>query len=221
LILHDYTACIQTYGQYCALAKALDVVGGRWTFLIVRELLIRGACRYTDLRKGLPTIATNLLADRLRELEEAGIVQSEFAPPPVATTLFRLTSRGQELEPILLQLGSWGAPLLAKAAKSDAFCSHWMSLPLKLRLKDQAPDRPPIRIELRTGDEPLTIETRDGEVHTRPGAARDPDLVLSGAPQVVLGLLLGKLDFSAARSAGLRHKGSPKILARFRPTTSA
>jgi DNA-binding HxlR family transcriptional regulator len=196
------------------------VVGGRWTLLIVRELLIRGACRYTDLRNGLPTIATNLLADRLRELEEVGIVQSEFAPPPTATTLFRLTSRGQELEPILLQLGQWGAPLLAKTAKSDAFRSHWMALPAKLHLKDQAPSRPPIRIELRTSDEPVTIETRDGEVHTRPGAARDPDLVLSGTPQVVLRLLLGKMDFAAARSAGLKHKGNPKTLARVQPSAS-
>jgi DNA-binding HxlR family transcriptional regulator len=197
------------------------VVGARWTLLIVRELLIRGACRYTDLRNGLPTIATNLLVDRLRELEEAGIVQSELAPPPIATTLFRLTSRGQELEPILLQLGQWGAPLLAKPVKSDAFCSHWMALPAKLHLKDQAPNRPPIRIELRTGDQPLTIETRDGEVHTRLGAARDPDLVLSGTPRVVLGLLLGKLDFAAARSAGLKHEGNPKTLARVRTTASA
>src|SRR6202035_111655 len=102
---------MRSYGQYCSIAKALDVVGDRWTLLIVRELLIRGACRYTDLRNGLPGIATNMLVDRLRELEEAGIVTSEAAPPPVATTLFRLTSRGAALEPILLQLGNWGAPL--------------------------------------------------------------------------------------------------------------
>ena len=66
---------MRSYGQFCGLAKALDVIGDRWTLLIVRELLIRGACRYTDLRNGLPGIATNLLAERLRELEEAGVVQ--------------------------------------------------------------------------------------------------------------------------------------------------
>src|ERR687885_1607076 len=82
------------YGQYCAVAKALDLVGDRWTLLIVRELLLRGPCRYTDLRHGLPGIATNLLADRLRELERAGIISREDAPPPVATALFRLTPRG-------------------------------------------------------------------------------------------------------------------------------
>jgi len=94
---------VRSYKQYCALAKALDVIGDRWTLLIVRELLIRGFCRYTDLRNGLPGIATNLLADRLRELEQAGIVCREDAPPPIATTLFHLTGRGKELEPILQQ----------------------------------------------------------------------------------------------------------------------
>ena len=76
---------MRSYGQYCSIAKALDVVGDRWTLLIVRELLIRGACRYTDLKDGLPGIATNLLADRLRELESAGLIRREEAPPPVAT----------------------------------------------------------------------------------------------------------------------------------------
>ena len=85
---------MRSYDEYCALAKSLDVVGDRWTLLIVRELELRGACRYTDLRNGLPGIATNLLADRLRELEAAGLVAREEAPPPVATTLFQLTERG-------------------------------------------------------------------------------------------------------------------------------
>ncbi len=96
---------MRSYHQYCGLAKALDVIGDRWTLLIVRELLLRERCRYTDLRNGLPGIATNLLADRLRELEEAGIVSREEAPPPIATTVFRLTSRGRELEPIVNQIG--------------------------------------------------------------------------------------------------------------------
>jgi DNA-binding HxlR family transcriptional regulator len=84
------------------------VVGDRWTLLIVRELLLRGASRYTDLRDGLPGIATNLLADRLRELEQAGLVIREEAPPPIAATSFRLTARGEELEPTLYALGRWG-----------------------------------------------------------------------------------------------------------------
>ena len=111
---------MRTYGQYCGLAKALDVIGDRWTLLIVRELMIRAGCRYTDLRNGLPGIATNLLAERLDELEENGIVYREAAPPPVATTLFHLTSRGQELRPVLHAIGRWGAPLIADRKKGDA-----------------------------------------------------------------------------------------------------
>jgi DNA-binding HxlR family transcriptional regulator len=99
-----YNESMGSYGEYCSLAKALDVVGDRLTLLIVRELTIRGPSRYTDLRNGLPGIATNLLADRLRELEQAGIVDREEAPPPVATTLFALTPRGEELRPAVEEL---------------------------------------------------------------------------------------------------------------------
>src|SRR5437763_9369971 len=111
-------------GQYCGVAKALDVVGDRWSLLIVRELLLRDACRYTDLRDGLPGIATNLLAERLRGLEAAGVIQREAAPPPVATTLFRLTDRGQELRDAIHALGRWGSPLLADSAGEEAIQGH-------------------------------------------------------------------------------------------------
>ena len=83
---------MRSYGQYCSIAKTLDVVGDRWTLLIIRELLIRGACRYTDLRNGLPRIAANLLSDRIRDRESAGLIRREDAPPPIATTLFHLTT---------------------------------------------------------------------------------------------------------------------------------
>src|SRR5262249_49373954 len=116
-----YPAGMRTYDQYCAIAMALDAVGDRWTLLIVRELLIQERCRYTDLRNGLPGIASNLLVDRLRELEERGIVTREEAPPPIATTLFRLTPRGEALKPVLAALGQWGAPLLAQAPEHAPF----------------------------------------------------------------------------------------------------
>src|SRR6202166_4432738 len=98
---------MRSYGQYCSIAKALDVVGDRWSLLIIRELLIRDGLRYTDLEAGLPGIATNLLADRIRELEAAGLIRREEAPPPVATTLVHLTEAGAELEPVVRGLG-WG-----------------------------------------------------------------------------------------------------------------
>src|ERR1700742_1210914 len=126
---------MRTYAQYCAVAKALDLIGDRWTLLIVRELLIGGACRYTDLRNGLPGIATNLLADRLREIERAGIVSREEPPPPVATTLFELTSRGEELAPLMRELVRWGTPLMEQGpASGDVFRGQWLSLPLEMSL---------------------------------------------------------------------------------------
>src|SRR5438552_12340986 len=143
---------MRSYGQFCGLAKALDVVGDRWTLLIVRELFIRGPCRYTDLQQGLPGIATNLLADRLRDLEAVGVVQREEAAPPVATTLFSLTEWGQGLKPILLALGRWASPLMKEPVSSDAVQSHWLEMPLEASLTDRTPSRPPVDIELRTGD---------------------------------------------------------------------
>jgi len=208
---------VRSYGQYCGLAKALDVVGDRWTLLIVRELLIRGACRYTDLRNGLPGIATNLLADRLSEMEQAGLVRREAAPPPVATTLFHLTSRGGELRDALFALGSWGAPLLADAPADDALLGHWLVLPLQVALTDHAPDRPPITIEVRTGNESLLLETLDGTVRPRLGSSEAPDAVLSGPPRVVLELLWGDLDLSEATARGLAYQGDPEILGRVLP----
>ena len=92
---------MRSYGQYCSVAKALDVVGDRWNLLIVRELLLRAPLRYTDLRRGLPGIATNLLSDRLRALEAGGVVTREEAPPPIATTVFELTERGRQLDSVL------------------------------------------------------------------------------------------------------------------------
>jgi len=208
-------AFVHSYRQYCGLAKALDVVGSRWTLLIIRELLIRDACRYTDLLDGLPGIATNLLADRLRELEAAGVVTSAGA----ATTTYVLTERGRALEPILMQLGMWGAPLLAGAPKSDSYHAYWLVLPARLHLTDNDPTAPPILIEARTKGEAVSIETADGGVRVSLGSTRDraADLVLDGPRDAVLGLLLGKLDWPAARRAGLVHAGDPRILKRVQP----
>lgn len=201
---------MRSYGQFCGLAKALDVVGDRWTLLIVRELLIRDGCRYTDLLAGLPGIATNLLADRLRELEEAGVVRRE------ETSLFRLTDRGRQLEAAVHHLGLWGAPLLAKADRKDAFCSHWLVLPLKMLLRDRTPELPRVEIELRTGDAAVVVEAERGEIRTRLGAAAKPDAVLTGHPQLLLGVLTGKIELAQARAAGMRFVGDMTALRRVR-----
>src|SRR5437016_11764986 len=118
---------MRSYEQQCGLARALDMVGDRWTLLIVRELLIR-PCRYTDLQYGLPGIATNLLADRLRQLETDGVITREAASPPIATTVFRLTRRGEALRPVLEALGRWGAPPHGDAYGEAVFRSHSLAL---------------------------------------------------------------------------------------------
>ena len=212
-----YSLRVRSYGQYCAIAKALDVIGDRWSLLIVRELLIRGGCRYTDLRAGLPGIATNLLTDRLRGLEQAGIIYREEAPPPVATTLFRLTARGQELDTVLQQMGQWGSPLLAQAPKGDAFRPHWLVLSARRALRDHGPGQPPVAIELRAGEEPVTIEAEAGAIRARVGAAEKPDAVLSGPPRIIGAVIKGEIDLKQARKAGMQYSGDIGVLARVQP----
>ena len=207
---------MRSYDEYCAVAKSLDVVGDRWTLLIVRELALRGRSRYTDLRNGLPGIATNLLADRLRELEQAGVVAREDAPPPIATTLFHLTPRGEELRPVLDGLFRWGLPLMTEQRPDDAVRSHWLAGALEETLTDRSPEQPPIEIELRTGDQPIVIQTSDGAIRATVGAASDPAATLTGEPRPIMGLLLGLLELEAAQAASVRFDGDPKALDRIR-----
>src|SRR5262245_50097161 len=97
----------RSYDQWCAVARSLDIVGERWTMLIVRDLLI-GPKRYKDILAGLPGIGTNLLARRLRELEARGVVERSVLPSPANATVYGLTAKGAALEPVVLALGRWG-----------------------------------------------------------------------------------------------------------------
>jgi DNA-binding HxlR family transcriptional regulator len=209
---------MRSYDQFCGLAKALDVVGDRWTLLIVRELLLRGPSRYTDLQHGLPGIATNLLADRLRDLEAAGVVARQEPTPPVATALFTLTAWGEQLRPVVDALGSWAGRLMLNPAPNDHVRGHWLALPLALHLMDRTPGQPRVAIEVRSGEEPVTVETvGDGTVSARAGTAAQPDAVVTGAPELVIGLLVGRLSLAQARVRGLRYEGDPNILRRLQP----
>jgi DNA-binding HxlR family transcriptional regulator len=205
---------MRSYDEYCAVAKSLDVVGDRWTLLIVRELALRGAGRYTDLRNGLPGIASNLLAERLRELEHAGVIEREDAPPPIATTLYRLTPRGEQLQPVLDGLFRWGLPLMTEQKPDDAVRSHWLAGALEVMLVDRRPEAPPVTIQIHTGDQPIVVEGRDGTIHTRLGSADNADATLTGPPRTIMGLLLGLLQPADARAGGVDYHGDPGILDR-------
>jgi DNA-binding HxlR family transcriptional regulator len=208
---------MRSYGQYCSVAKALDVLGDRWTLLLVRELLSRGACRYTDLRDGLPGIATNLLADRLRDLEAAGVIEREDAPAPVATTLFSLTERGRALEPIISELGRWGVPLMRDSSPDDHFRGQWLRLPVRMFLADREPQRPASTVEVRAGDQTVVIEAAAGKVTMRLGADPRPDAVLTASPPEILALMSGAVTLRQAVKRGLRVDGSRAAVERILP----
>jgi DNA-binding HxlR family transcriptional regulator len=209
---------VRSYRQYCSLARALDVLGDRWTLLIVRELLLRGPSRYTDLRAGLPGIATNLLADRLRELEAAGVVAREEAPAPVATTLFGLTPRGEGLKDALRALASWGIGLMVDGPHADdELQAHWMTMLVDLSMHDREPHGRPVQIEARAGEESIVIDSSGGELSAHAGTAEHPDAVLAGPPLAVLGLLSGQLPLELAEAGGLSLTGARESVERLLP----
>ncbi|MEU4195010.1 helix-turn-helix domain-containing protein [Kribbella sp. NPDC026611] len=127
----------RSYAQYCAVARGLDVVGERWTLLIVRELAF-GPRRYTDLHADLPGISTDVLAARLKELEADGVVQRRTFAPSAPVRVYDLTDRGRELIPVVMALAAWGSPLLAAHQETDAVRHHWYLLPLAGVLRDAA-----------------------------------------------------------------------------------
>ncbi|MFJ9124436.1 winged helix-turn-helix transcriptional regulator [Streptomyces sp. NPDC102340] len=164
----------RSYDQYCAAARALDVVGDRWTLLIVRELLA-GARRYTDLHADLPGVSTDMLATRLKGMERDGIAVRRRLPPPASVYVYELTPRGRQLLPVLQALGEWGAPGLAERRPTDAVRAHWLALPLSRQLEALGePGAVEVRVDegvfhVRLGGEPVYGEGAypDGEPDVR------------------------------------------------------
>ena len=209
---------MRTYGQYCMVARALDVVGDRWTLLIARELLLRGPSRYTDIREGLPGIATNLLADRLRELEREDLVVRRKEPPPSAATVFELTDRGRDLMPVIGALARWGMPYMSEEPReADEFRGRWLTWPAETLLKDSEPQGPPVTVALNAGGEAMLLEVSGGEIIAREGSVEHPDATLTGTPEAVLGVLSGRLDLPAARAMGLELGGDESVIHRLQP----
>jgi DNA-binding HxlR family transcriptional regulator len=200
---------VRSYGQYCSLARALDIIGDRWTLLIVRELLLR-PCRYRDLQDGLPGIPTNLLAARLRQLETDGVLTHDDRG------LYTLTAWGQHLAEPMHALARWGAPLMTEMEDGDTFRSDWLDFPVQFIFGGWDEGRPAFTAEIRADDAPVTMESVGGEVRFRPGPAVAPDLVLTGRPDVIVGILSGRLDKEAAEDLGASVLGDLHPLSRLR-----
>lgn len=182
----------RTYGQYCGLARALDLVGERWALLVVRELLL-GPRRFTDLLDGLPGVSTNVLATRLRRLERAGVVARSILPPPAASAVYELTDYGRALEPAVAALGRWGAASLGERGPGQALRSHWLALALKAFFHgDQAVGAATV-YEVRLRDGAFGLAVDDGLVDVTPGPAADPDLVLEADDDLLVGVLTGQV----------------------------
>lgn len=201
---------VKTYGQYCAMARGLDVVGDRWSLLIVRDLL-DGPRRYGELREGLPGIATNLLVQRLRALVEAGVVEH------ADDGRYALTSWGGQLRDVLYTLGRWAMPLMATGPGDDQFRAGWLRHLVAMHLGEVDPTRGDGVVELRCGDEPLTLIAHGGRVLTAAGTVgQPPDLVLSGPPDGVGGLVTGHLTPEQAADRGVEVEGDLAVLVAMR-----
>ena len=199
---------MRSYGQYCTFARGLDVVGDRWVLLIVRELL-DGPRRYNELLWGLPGIATNLLADRLRALEDAGVIER----PDDHT--YALTKWGEGLREVVYSLGRWANPLMKRPLGNDEFRSHWLTHPIHVLYEGVDRRRPRLTVQVDTADAPMTLESANGRVRVVPGRHPSPDLVLSGPPDGIIGMLAGKRDRPAV--AKVTVKGDARKIARLRP----
>lgn len=209
---------VRSYHQYCSVARALDLVGDRWTLLIVRELLTQGPCRYSDLRRGLPGIASNLLADRLREMESNALITRRDQPPPMAATLISLTERGRDLGGVVRELTRWGGPLMIAPPGDDAFRVHWFSLPLRYLCRDGSPDQPAVVVRVGDLHDGCDVIADQGSVDVVPcSTERHPDATITAPPEVLVELFTGQITVDAARAKGLDADGSTAALERIVP----
>jgi DNA-binding HxlR family transcriptional regulator len=204
------------YDQYCPVCHALGLVGERWALLVVRELL-RGPKRYTDLAEGLPGIGTNILAARLRELEEGGIVRKRKLPPPAASTVYELTVYGAELEEPLYALARWGARTLGPPGKGDDLYPDWGLNALAALLDPEAARGVTETYVLRIGDDVFTAKLIDGLLHVDAEVAEGADLDAAMGTETFYALASGGLDPRLALAEGRVElaAGKPATLERF------
>jgi DNA-binding HxlR family transcriptional regulator len=167
------------YGEYCGLARALELVGERWGLLIIRELLARPS-RYTDLLDDLPGIPTNVLSTRLKELEEAGIVERRIAPAPQRGVVYALTADGQGLEAAVLALGRWGVGRLAEKQPGEMVPPSSLAMSLRATFNPGTASGLTASWEIRAAGAVLYAVVTDGQLITGVGPAPgEPDLVIT------------------------------------------
>jgi DNA-binding HxlR family transcriptional regulator len=190
----------RSYHDACGTAHALDLIGERWSLLVVRELIL-GPKRYSDLKADLPGISTNVLSSRLDELERSGVLQRLRLPPPAASWVYELTDWGTELEPIIRQLGRWGAR--SPAHQRDA---HLSVTSLVLSLRTNFDPRVAVGFtadyELRLGEDQFHAQVVDGALQISHGTAEQPAAVFQGDPVALATVILGGRDLAEARRAG-------------------
>ncbi|MGW0484096.1 winged helix-turn-helix transcriptional regulator [Nonomuraea sp. NPDC003214] len=204
------------YGQFCGLARAMEMVGERWTMLVIRNLLT-GAQRYTDLRNGLPAIPTNILSARLKQLEEAELVTRRALPYPDRAVVYELTDYGRDLEPALIALGRWGARTLTEPRPGELVTAESVAMSFRTAFRAQAARGVTAGYEIRLGDFTFRLQVSDGELEVGIGPHPAPDLVierLSGHPVREL-MGGGKTPDELLRDGSLRAEGDPELLSRF------
>jgi DNA-binding HxlR family transcriptional regulator/putative sterol carrier protein len=201
------------YGQYCGLARALELVGGRWSMLIVRELLA-GPKRFTQLAQGLPGIPTNVLSSRLRELEDDGVVQRALQPGRSTAVVYELTSYGLELEEPVARLGLWGAKALGKPTSDVSFSGAALQLALRATFDPDAAEGADFTAEIRFDGEGLLVRVTEGKLEFPAEPASPPHLVIETAPHVFAELFAGDIEINSAIGAGQVRVEGPKREAR-------
>ena len=199
----------RSYRQYCGVARALDLVGERWALLVVRELVI-GPKRFTDLRRGLPGIATNVLTLRLKQLERDGIVERRTLPAPAASTVYELTGYGRDLVPIVLDLGRWGARSLGPRGSDQSLRSEWLAVAMQAFFRPEAAKGTSAVLRLRLPDGAFGLRIEGGELEVTPGAPAHADLTLTTDPDSLVGFLRG----ASVPPGSLSPEGDRALLAR-------
>lgn len=206
----------RSYNQLCGLAFALDVVGERWTMLIIREL-VAGPQRFTDLLTGLPGISTNLLTERLKTLEAQEVVGRRTLPPPAASTVYELTARGRALEPALLEFGKWGSQFVGEAGE-ECRMLHLGSYALTPQtfFRSELAQGLDKTYALYIGGEVQTVRIIDATIDVWQGEPREADMAIHAEVPVYLGLLTRQIDPHVALDEGLaRVEGDQAELFRF------